>query len=176
MALPCRVLADGVLYEHSVSNGIARLCARDANSAEPHWCSQLPGQESMGTTAPVVQSGVVVVTSDLDLYGLSPSDGSLRWTQHIERLLGQPTAADGIVYVASSDKVIHAYRDGDGHQLWQYTMTGNGSDPVVANGAVYLHSYVDGTGFIFTVLGATNSSVIWQQTIAATSTTSLIVG
>jgi outer membrane protein assembly factor BamB len=54
-------------------------------------------------------------------------------------------------------------------------MTGNGSDPVVANGAVYLHSYVDGTGFIFTVLGATNGSVIWQQTIAAISMTSLIV-
>jgi hypothetical protein len=55
-------------------------------------------------------------------------------------------------------------------------MTGNGSDPIVANGAVYLHSYVDGTGFIFIALGATNSSVIWKQTVAATGVTNLIVG
>jgi outer membrane protein assembly factor BamB len=126
--------------------------------------------------APVAQSGVVVVATDLDLYGLSPSDGSQRWAQHIGRLLGQPTAADSIVYLADSDRVVHAYRDGDGHQLWQYTMTGNGSDPVVANGAIYLHSYVDGTGFIFTALGATNGSVIWKQTIAATSMTNPVVG
>jgi outer membrane protein assembly factor BamB len=169
-------VANGVLYENHVSNGTAWLCARDANSGQQHWCRQLPSQESMGTTAPVVQSGMVVVATDLDLYGLSPSDGSQRWTQHVGRLLGQPTTAGGIVYVAGSDRVVHAYRDGDGHQLWQYTMTGNGSDPVVANGAVYLHSYADGTGFVFTVLDATNGLVIRKQTIAATSTTSLIVG
>lgn len=130
----------------------------------------------MGTTAPVVQNGMVVVATDLDLYGLNPSSGSQRWTQHIGSLLGQPTASDGIVYVAGSDRVVHAYRESDGHQLWQYTMTGNGADPVAANGAVYLHSYVDGTGFIFIAVSATNSSVIWKQTIAATGTTSLIVG
>jgi outer membrane protein assembly factor BamB len=169
-------VSGGVLYEHSASNGIAYLCARDAQSAVRHWCHQLPGQDSMGTAAPVVQSGVVVVATDLDLYGLSQSDGSQRWTQHIGRLLGQPTATDGLVYVAGSDRVVHAYRDGDGHQLWQYTMAGNGADPVVANGVVYLHSDVDGTGFIFTALDATNSSVIWRQTVAATGTTNLIVG
>ena len=169
-------VANGVLYENSASKGIASICASDAGSGWRHWCGQLPGQESMGTTAPVVQSGMVVVATDLDLYGLNPSNGSQRWTQHIGSLLGQPMVAGGIVYVAGSDRVVHAYREGDGHQLWQYTMTGNGADPVAANGAVYLHSYVDGTGFIFTALGATNSSVIWKQTIAATSTTSLIVG
>jgi outer membrane protein assembly factor BamB len=169
-------VAGGVLYENGSSNGIAYLCARDANSPLRHWCHQFAGQESMGTTAPVVQSGVVVVATDLDLYGLSPSDGSQRWTQHIGRLLGQPVAADGIVYVADGDRVVHAYRDDDGQQLWQYTMTGNGSDPVVANGAIYLHSYVDGTGFIFTALGATNGSVIWKQTTAATSMTNPVVG
>ncbi|PWT70144.1 MAG: hypothetical protein C5B60_12575 [Chloroflexi bacterium] len=80
------------------------------------------------------------------------------------------------MYVAASDRVVHAYRHGGGQQAWQYVMTGNGSDPIVANGVVYLHSYVDGTSFLFTALGATSSSVIWKQIFAATGVTNLIVG
>lgn len=169
-------VASGVLYTSSAANGSGFLCAISASTAERLWCRQLAGHDiQMTINAPVIESGSVIVTTDLDIYALRVSDGTQLWTQHIGQLLGRPAAANGIVFVAGGDRTLHALRVADGHELWHYAMAGNGSDPVLGDGVVYLDSYVDGTGFVFTALRASDGSVLWQKTIVASGATPPVV-
>lgn len=55
------------------------------------------------------------------IVALNTRDGSLRWQQAITNYTGTPFAiADGMLYVGSSDGIIHALRVADGAQVWQY--------------------------------------------------------
>ncbi|HLZ21082.1 MAG TPA: PQQ-binding-like beta-propeller repeat protein [Ktedonobacterales bacterium] len=170
-------VASSVLYTSSAANGSGFLCAFGASNGERLWCHQLSGQDiEMSVNAPVIENGTALVTTDLDIYALRTSDGTPLWTQHIGQLLGRPAGVNGLVFVAGGDRILHALRVADGHELWRYAMTGNGSDPVLGNEIVYLNSYVDGTGFIFTALRASDGSVLWQKTIVATGTTPPVIG
>lgn len=169
--------AGGVLYVSSAAKGTGSLCAYQESRGQRLWCQSLSGQDiEMTVSAPVVENGQVLVTTDLDVYALRASDGTQLWTQHIGQLLGRPAGASGVLFVAGGDRTLHALRMTDGQQLWHYAMAGNGSDPVVGDGVVYLNSYVDGTGFVFTALRASDGSVLWQKTFTATGATPPVVG
>jgi outer membrane protein assembly factor BamB len=170
-------VAGNVLYASSAVSGSGSLCAFNAGQGGQYWCRHLSGQDiEMTTSAPVVENGVVLVTTDLDIYALRVADGTQLWSKHIGQLLGRPAGSNGVVYVAGGDRVLHALRVADGMQLWQYAMAGNGSDPVVAGGAVYLNSYLDGTGYILTALRTSDGSRLWKQTIVTTGATIPVAG
>ena len=58
---------------------------------------------------------------------------------------GAPTVANGVVFVAERDRGVAAYRAGTGAELWRYAGIADGTDPIVANGRLYVGLRVAGT-------------------------------
>ena len=51
---------------------------------------------------------------------------------------GAPTVANGVVFVAERDRGVAAYRAGTGAELWRHPGIADGTDPIVANGRLYV--------------------------------------
>jgi outer membrane protein assembly factor BamB len=46
--------------------------------------------------------------------------------------------ANGVVFVAERDRGVAAYPAGTGAELWRYPSIADGTDPIVANGGLYV--------------------------------------
>jgi outer membrane protein assembly factor BamB len=114
------------------------------------------------------------------VYAVRASDGAILWNYQMSKAYGNNwanwlTLANGTVYVGtyvSQDaSYIYALRSSDGSQLWrQATVQGMSANVFIANGVIYLASYVNdgsvyaGTGALY-ALRASDGSRLWYHAI-----------
>ncbi|WP_331773054.1 serine/threonine-protein kinase (plasmid) [Embleya sp. NBC_00888] len=82
------------------------------------------------------------VTAALTLFDDDAPYSRLRWRQRIGTLIGSsPAVAEGVVYVGSDDKEMHALDARTGNHKWTYTTRDKvDSSPTVVDGVVYFGS------------------------------------
>jgi outer membrane protein assembly factor BamB len=113
----------------------------DARTGAPLWQVPIPGNLGYGGQAVTHTSifiGTAAVAGDHGaVLSLSASDGSVRWTTQLDRLVwGTPAVANGVVFV-QSDLAIYALSAGRGEILWQRALgTNTISSPAIAEGHV----------------------------------------
>jgi outer membrane protein assembly factor BamB len=153
----------------------------NVGSLHPIWLGMTG---ALVESSPAVANGVVYIGSEdhklyaFDAAGTTGCSGTPKtcaplWTGATgERISSSPAVANGVVYVGSFDGKLYAFdatgRTGCSHApktcapLWTSDTTGNIqlSSPAVANGIVYLNSYVMGSGrtFAFDAAGSTGCS------------------
>lgn len=90
----------------------------------------------------------------------APASGQLKWKFHTAGpVISSPVAANGVLYVGSTDHNLYAIRLADGTQKWKFKTHGRvNSSPAVAGGVVYFGSY-DGN---FYAVDATTGQEKWK--------------
>jgi outer membrane protein assembly factor BamB len=142
----------------------------DPATGVPKWGVRSPGEEY----SPVVAGNILYINSIDRVFAFSTATGTTQplWIVDITesgqecanskrpafswplRTIGTPAVVNGIVYVGYSDGVC-ALNAATGAVLW--TGTNGGSEPAVANGAVYSAS---GDGKLY-ALNASTGDVLW---------------
>jgi outer membrane protein assembly factor BamB len=181
-------VVNGVVYVGSVDHRLwafdaagVKGCGGSPTNCQPLWTGSTGGEI---VSSPAVAGGVVYIGSnDNKLYAFdasgrkrcsgTPKTCTPLWTGTTgERVGSSPAVANGVVYVGSFDGKLYAFdatgRTGCSHApktcapLWTSDTTGNIqlSSPAVANGIVYVNSYVMGSGrtFAFDAAGSTGCS------------------
>jgi len=74
------------------------------------------------------------------------------------------TIADGVAYLSTMDNAVYALRTGNGALLWRSKIEGSvDAQPLVANGVVYVTSYVGQNGPAYAyALRASDGSLLWR--------------
>lgn len=120
--------------------------------------------------APVIQDDTVFYTAgdgrkpDSHRVYAMGLDGSERWQFPVgDSLYCGPTLGDGAVFVASTDEYVYAIEAESGEQRWRFeTPTdnrGSSSQPVYADGTVYVH---EGGDQVMFALDAANGDEVWR--------------
>jgi len=91
-------------------------------------------------------------------------DGSERWQFPVgDSLYCGPALGDGAVFVASMDEYVYAIEAGSGEQRWRFETpadnTGSSSQPVYADGTVFVH---EGGDRVMFALDAQTGDVVWR--------------
>jgi len=91
-------------------------------------------------------------------------DGSERWQFSVgDSLYCAPTLGDGAVFVASTDEFVYAIEAESGEQRWRFETpvdnTGSSSQPVYADGTVYVH---EGGDQVMFALDAASGDEVWR--------------
>jgi outer membrane protein assembly factor BamB len=99
-------------------------------------------------SSPVVENGIVYVAStDQSVYAFNATTGHSLWTAATGgQIASSPAVANGMVYVASGDYNLYAFGSKTGQLMWQTSLGGVGASPTVANGVIYVESYVPSSG------------------------------
>lgn len=116
-----------------------RLAAFDGVSGRLLWERAAPDRSVLGQRIATV-SGMVVMTADETVYGLSIADGSLRWSRHLSGTsmsLG-PTIDNGRVFVVCGTKALAL---SDGRRLWSDTEFCNDGGAMAGGGLVAGQEY-----------------------------------
>lgn len=140
---------DGVLYALRVLSG------------DEVW--KYDAKEEL-VTSPSVGEGVVVVTSQADtVFAVDEATGAWKWQYRRDtppgfsvRGAARPTIADGLVYAGFADGTLVALGLNDGVQRWERKISVTGgtqfldvdTQPLVADGRVYVASYADGVASV----------------------------
>lgn len=111
----------------------------------------------------IAADGRLFVTTARGLYALDATNGDVAWVYPTELPLGHsPTYANGVLYVGSYDRTIHAVDAATGRRLagWApfVAMAGFETNPLVVNGRVYAGSR-DGH---FYCLDAKTGRLFWR--------------
>jgi outer membrane protein assembly factor BamB len=77
--------------------------------------------------------------------------------------ISSPAAANGVVYIGSSDDTLYALKGDTGAELWRFSTVGVATSPAVANGVVYV-AETDGKVY---ALNADNGENLWSFTTGA---------
>jgi len=113
----------------------------DVRTGAPVWDVPVPGNLGYGGQA-VTHTSIFIGTAAVGgdhgaMLSLSASDGSVRWTTQLDRLVwGAPAVANGVVFV-QSDLAIYALSANHGRILWHRSLgTNTISSPAIADGHV----------------------------------------
>jgi outer membrane protein assembly factor BamB len=129
------------------------------------------------------EAGVLVSTSDLYVYSLRVSDGTLQWRHSLleaayiggERIpadmvataadfQSSPTVVDGIVYVGAPNRFVYAVDAGSGREVWRFETSGHvAATPAVAEGRVYFGS--EGGDKQFYAVDAKTGHPVWKRSL-----------
>lgn len=124
-----------------------RVWGLDPASGETVWRRELPGQLSYPTQALTAADGLVLVPRRTEatttLFALRTDTGETAWQSDVGRLLGQPTVADGTVYLVAGGMTLAALTLADGSVRWTFDLDGSvaSTTPVVAAGRLYLQTH-----------------------------------
>ena len=103
------------------------------------------GDDSIDSSAAIVDGVVYVGTFSGDLLALSLQDGSLRWKYSVgEEGLGEssPAVSNGVVYVGDLAGVVHAVDTVSGEAVWTFQTLGEiKSSPVIIKEKLLIGSY-----------------------------------
>ncbi len=159
------VLADGVLYVGS-RNGYLR--AVDANTGQQKWQFYANGI-SLEHSCPAVADNMVYVGGSTNipnfnekgsLYAVNAQTGELVWEKlKSSDVYSNPCVANGIVYVAAADLMLHALDAKTGSTVWERRLISNSASPAVYNGTVYIG---DGGNGYFYALDAADGHEKWK--------------
>lgn len=150
--------------------------ARSASTGAIVWES-----ESGTGPAPTVTSDTVYAAGYNDLYALSATDGSKKWSANISASGTATTVVDGMVFAGGRDGVVYALESSTGTQQWTFDTgddssesdTGAGTsgkfdavpEPAVANGTVYIGGGY-GNSKVY-ALSSTDGTVQWERSLSA---------
>jgi eukaryotic-like serine/threonine-protein kinase len=162
-------VVNGVVYTAS-SDGYVH--ALKAGNGQEIWSFTQNDAEFL--TSPTVANGILYVSINSAgpktniFYALSATNGEVLW-KYIESdannyILSTAAVSDGIVYVASRNGDVYAFKARDGALLW-HIMAGHFlfSSPAVIGGTVYIGS---GDGNLYAIK-ATDGTILWNYTINA---------
>ncbi len=86
---------------------------------------------------PLVARGTVYCGSGRELRAWDARTGERRWSLATDGDVGAPAAADGVVYVGSSDQRLYAVDAGSGEKRWTFTAGAEVGPPTATADAVY---------------------------------------
>jgi outer membrane protein assembly factor BamB len=123
---PC--VAYGTVY---IGSGDGKLYAL-SEGGEPKW-----SYNASGSSTPAVYNGSIYYNVSGKLYSIG-SNGSVNWTYTFPAGGGTepPAAANGIIYVGSSNNKLYAIKQ-DGTFYWSFNVNNDALSPSVSDGTVY---------------------------------------
>jgi outer membrane protein assembly factor BamB len=141
---------DGWLYSFNAKTG-ERLWSFDMNPKDAVW----PKTRNYGVATPVFADGRVMVAVGQDpdhsngvghFYAISPdgrgditTTGRVWQYDKLRRSISTAAVADGLVFIADLQGVLHCLEAGTGKPLWTYDMLAPvWGSPLIADGKVYL--------------------------------------
>jgi outer membrane protein assembly factor BamB len=112
------VVSDGILYVGGLNN---TLHAIDANTCVEKW--SFTEAKGKWVASPIVAGGTILAPNgDYNLYAIG-TDGKLKWKFAANSALWATPVSDGkVVYFASNDRSLYAYRISDGTQVWKISL------------------------------------------------------
>ncbi len=171
-ALSSVITSDDVVYLSSSfdDDDISYVYALDANDGTELWKESVAGEvtatEATKSSIEIDDDLIYVSTYDDSngyvgtVFALNKEDGTPQWDAEILEI-PYTTIADSVVYVGSEDYV-YALSGDDGAELWSIELPSGEiiSEPVVANGIVYIGTWSSGAY----ALDADDGSIIWENT------------
>lgn len=176
-----RAVADGTFYgtyspNESIYNHSLGIVAWDAEDRSVEW-RWFPGGSGVEDFA-VANSSVYATIGPDETAAVDAGDGSLRWQRTVESptengtvdWIGEPTIADGRVYVAANDEservgALYAFDAADGRTEWQFRDgTEFGGAPAAAANSVYVGAQ-RGDEFVGYGLNASTGAERWNRTL-----------
>ena len=171
-------VANGIVYEGSDDGYVYAL---NKNDGAIIW-KYNTGVTTTGSSvesSPAVVNGVVYVCSydanihalNGNVYALNAASGAYIWKYSLfHHFTSSITVSDNIVYVGADDGYIYALNASNGAYLWKYSAgeyTQVNSSPAVANGIVYVGSYMSRSDILgphgyVTALNSANGVRLWQ--------------
>lgn len=153
-----QALADGVLY----CNDADSILALDANNGRVRWkyapLGSIPG-DRLAVSSGRVYVGMLEPGNELHV--LDAAKGALLWTSAMAAA-SNPTVANGMVYIGSSNNTLYALQADDGAIRWRYTAPLSiSTETTIADGVAY--TILDGP-YAF---DATTGRVLWHQSFGA---------
>jgi outer membrane protein assembly factor BamB len=152
-------VSGGMVFFGGIDGGVnppGHVYALKASSGTLLW--SFPTSRGIFFSSLTVVNGVVyAVCNDGTVYALKASTGTLLWNYATGEDASSPAVANGIVYVAGNR--VYALSAKTGAVLWSNLLGTNvwdGSNPVLANGAVYFGT----VGSVY-ALDAINGSTLW---------------
>jgi len=125
-------VVDGTVYFGSS----LRTSARDAIDGSEEW------ENFRSSESPAVVDGTVYTADFLSVFALNATDGTQQWSSETEGLIfGNPSVADGTVYIGDGASNLYALDATDGTEQWVFEAEANiSSTPAVVDGTVYVGS------------------------------------
>ena len=178
-------IGGGLAYDSGkiyATSGRGKVVALDAATGKELWhmSVHIPFR-----SAPRVGEGkLFAVTIDDQLYALDSANGNVLWTHRgISETAGvmsslSPALVTGAVIVPYTSGEIYMLATGDGHELWNGSVSGGkttaassvfsgiGGDPVVDGQVVFVAS----SGGGFSVLGVDQGAMVWSKPVASFNT------
>ncbi len=127
------------------------------------------------------ERGLLIATSDLYLYSLSPATGEIQWRRSLlesievdgDRVLADaapeifqssPTVVDGLVCIGGPSGFVHCVRAATGEEVWRFETGGKVSaTPTVGAGRVYVGQF--GGDEDFYCLDAATGEPLWTRPV-----------
>ena len=173
-----------------VSNGVVYFGADDGvvyalNDANGSLIWKYQAGSIFNASSPVLGNGMLYIgCRDGYLYALNISDGSLQWKSSVDNIsleMSRPTLVNGVVYIGgwyntndfSQAGSLYAIDAASGSLLWTaLNGSGIGSDPVVADGLLYVTC---DDNYIHAVDVNTHAEV-WRNQILANGASAAVSG
>ena len=136
-------VGNGIVYIGS-EEGV--LYALDAVSGRELWSYQQDSSDFVDFLegSPVLEEGVIYVTSENDVVALDAVSGQKKWVGFAFSITSKytPAVANGLVYVTSIDGELYALDAHSGDVKWEaHQYGGFTSGPVVVGNTIYVNSY-----------------------------------
>ncbi|WP_408956766.1 PQQ-binding-like beta-propeller repeat protein [Natrinema sp. 74] len=151
-------VVDGTVYAATDDGTVHAL---DAASGDEQWTESLEGGRAQ---CPCFVDGQIVVGTDTgELVALNATDGKLEWTAELAGPVSGPTAADGTVYVGTSEEpTAYAIDAATGDELWSTPLAVDADDyPAVDGTGVYVGAQNGWDGRVY-ALEAIDGSDRWE--------------
>lgn len=164
-----------------VTTGFGELIALETGSGAVRWRQNM---DAPGSSAPTVRGDLVyIVSRDSRAWAIERSNGKVRWTldatpavQNFAGGAGVATSGDLVVFPFASGELIATFPDG-GLERWRSVVSGEragqssasftdiSSDPIVANGRVYVANVAGQT----LALDAATGTRLWSASEGASA-------
>jgi outer membrane protein assembly factor BamB/predicted phosphodiesterase len=133
------------------------------------WRQSLPGTILM--SSPVVGNGAVYIgladsqnKETSGVYALDALTGKVQWHYSTTGKVAHAVAlADGSVFAASHDGIIHAMDAKSGARRWSYSLGSPTENWVYTSPVVWSHRVFGGMGFHFVALDAASGTPLWRM-------------
>lgn len=158
-----------------VGNDAGILFAIDAASGQEQWHRDFG--EDRQVWSPTVAEGTVYVAAEVmphaslaahtpqgKVWALDAATGDERWTfATTEEVTTTPAFANGMVFVSVRDNHIYAIDAESGHQLWALSTPMDVSDPVIADGRLYVQVRTEHADALVLALDPGTGEQLWAR-------------
>ena len=161
-----------VMGAFNISNGQS-LWSHTIAFPITEWGYYSPGVVGISSSPSYSDGRVFFGLTDSNVIALNASTGKTLWTFATDPLYqpnkntsndnpvrSTPTAANGVVYVDSTEGYLYALNSSSGAKLWSYKTGIVDSAPIVADGKAYFSAYYK----VIYSLNSTDGSIEWNYT------------